>query len=189
MRSSCSAFVGGYLTAPETVASEVLRKASQEPRFRPAAAVWVKLVNAKRIEVISDDITDDLASVVERLTLMPMPARISLAKDLGETMVVAHSVVAAQAGQDVEILIDDGAGARMADNERRRLGRLRDQGHAVGSISIYSTISVLMAAGKHRHIADKGQMRRVYEQLRACDDGLVHLRQTPLLSADVWDVE
>lgn len=181
--------MGGYLTAPETVANEVMSKASREPRFQSAGVVWVRLTNAKRIEVVSDDITDDLASVVERLTLMPMSARMSQAKDLGETMVVAHAVVAAQSGQDVEILIDDGDGARMAGNERRRLETLREQGQSVGSIGMYSTISVLMAAGKHRHIADKGQMRRVYEQLRGCDDGLVNIRQTPLLSADVWEVE
>jgi hypothetical protein len=93
---------------------------------------------------LSDDITDDLASAVERLTRMPMSDRMSQAKDLGETMVVAHAAVAAQSGQDVAILIDDGGGARMAENERRRMDRLRAQGQSVGSISIYSTISVLV---------------------------------------------
>lgn len=136
--------VGGYLRAPETVANEVATKARGETRFRPAGVVWAKLTNANRIEVLSDDITDDLASAVERLTRMPMSDRMSQAKDLGETMVVAHAAVAAQSGQDVAILIDDGGGARMAENERRRMDRLRAQGQSVGSISIYSTISVLV---------------------------------------------
>ncbi len=181
--------VGGYLSAPETVANEVATKARRELRFRPAGLVWAKLTNANRIEVLSDDITDELASAVERLTRMPMSERMSQAKDLGETMVVAHAVVAARSGQDVAILVDDGGGAQMAENERRRMERLRTQEQSAGSISIYNTISVLMAAGKRRYVADKGEMRKVYEQLRGCDDGLVNITQTPLLSVDVWAAE
>ncbi len=181
--------VGGYLSAPETVANEVATKARRELRFRPAGLVWAKLANANRIEVLSDDVTDELAFAVERLTRMPMSERMSQAKDLGETMVVAHAAVAAESGQDVAILVDDGGGAHMAENERRRMERLRAQGKSVGSISIYSTISVLMAAGKRRYVADRGEMRKVYEQLRGCDDGLVNIAQTPLLSADAWAVE
>lgn len=38
-----------------------------------------------------------------------MEERLKHPKDLGETMVIAHAVVAAEAGETVTVLIDDGA--------------------------------------------------------------------------------
>ncbi len=120
----------GRLSAPDTVQTEVLRKARQDSRFRPAARVWHKLT-PEWIEVLSDDQTPELAAVVHRLTRQPMHERVRQSKDLGETMVIAHAVVAAEAGGSVLVLIDDGPGARMATDEIRRLDRLRRSGRAV----------------------------------------------------------
>ncbi|HZP51786.1 hypothetical protein [Actinocrinis sp.] len=41
-----------------------------------------------------------------------MAPRLKQSKDLGEIMVVAHAVVAAEASTAATVLIDDGAGAR-----------------------------------------------------------------------------
>jgi hypothetical protein len=63
-----------------------------------------------------------------------MQERLGHLRDLGEIMVIAHAVVAAEAGVTVTVLIDDGQGARTATSEIGRLQRLRSRGHAVGSI-------------------------------------------------------
>lgn len=85
--------------------------------------------------MLSDDQTPELATVVHRITQQPMKQRVKHPKDLGETMVIAHAVVAAEAGQTVTILIDDGPGAHTATAEISRLERLRACGRTVGSIN------------------------------------------------------
>ena len=103
----------GKLSAPESVQDEVLRKSAQDSRFRAAAAVWRKLA-PNWLSILSDDQTPELAAVVHRITQQPIEQRIKQSKDLGEIMVIAHAVVAAEAGEIVSVLIDDGAGARIA---------------------------------------------------------------------------
>jgi hypothetical protein len=51
--------VVGRLAAPESVADEVLSKASRDRRFAPAAVVWRRLPSAW-LEVLSDDPTPQL---------------------------------------------------------------------------------------------------------------------------------
>lgn len=112
----------GKLSAPESVQAAVFRKAGQDVRFRPAEVSWRKLTPTY-IEVLADDPTDQLARVVNRITNQPMDVRLKQPKDLGETMVIAHAVVAAEAGADVIVLIDDGRGAqgrRHAAHPRQR---------------------------------------------------------------------
>ena len=99
----------GQLSTPETVQAEVLRKSRQDERFRAAATVWRKLT-PRWIQILSDDVTPELATVVHRVTRQPMNERLKHPKDLGEIMVIAHAVVAAEAGEAVTVLIDDGAG-------------------------------------------------------------------------------
>jgi hypothetical protein len=55
-------------------------------------------LTTKWLEVLSDDVTDELAAIVGRISGLPMVDRKKRAKDLGETMVVAHAVAAAEAG-------------------------------------------------------------------------------------------
>jgi hypothetical protein len=66
-----------------------------------------------------DDVTPELATVVQRISGLPMAERMKHAKDLGEIMVIAHAVVAAESGQSVTVLIDDGPGAAIAMSEIR----------------------------------------------------------------------
>ena len=114
----------GPLSAPETVEAEVLRKSRQDERFSAAEATWRKLT-PKWVQILSDDPTPELAVVIHRISSQPMEQRLQVPKDLGELMVIAHAVVAAEAGEAVTILIDDGSGARIAAAEIRRLDRLR----------------------------------------------------------------
>ncbi len=107
----------GPLSDPEAVQAEVLSKSREDERFRAAATVWRKLA-PRWIQILSDDETPELAAVVHRVTRQPMEERLKYPKDLGETMVIAHAVVAAEAGKTVTVLIDDGPGARIATRMR-----------------------------------------------------------------------
>jgi hypothetical protein len=175
----------GRLTAPAVVEAEVLRKAAQDQRFRPAAAAWRKLTPTW-IQILPDDLTPELARVVHRITQQPMAERLKQSKDLGETMVIAHAVVAAEAGADVIVLIDDGLGAQTATGEIRRLERRRGTDRTVGSIRLASTLTVLEKAAGTVHINDKAQMREIYERMRTLDDGLPPIEKTALLTTVRW---
>ncbi|WFE24049.1 hypothetical protein O7621_12700 [Solwaraspora sp. WMMD937] len=175
----------GPLSAPETVQDEVLRKARADPRFRTAGSVWRKLT-PRWIQVLSDDETPELAVAVRRMTQQPMQKRMQQPKDLGEIMVVAHAVVAAEAGAAMSVLIDDGAGARIAAAEIGRLRQLHAAGQPVGSIRLVSTLTVLQRAAGTQHIPDRAAMRDIYQRLRGLDDGLQPIEATSLLSPGQW---
>lgn len=175
----------GALSTPETVYGEIQRKAQYDRRFRNAEAVLRKL-GPKYLEILSDEIAAALGAAVSRICGTPMAERMRHPKDLGELMVVSHAAVAAEAGSHVVVLIDETNGALLAASEQRRLDRLRSQGQQVGSITIVNTPGVLEAAAGTVHIPDRAAMRKVYEQLRGLDDGLVPIERTQLLSARLW---
>jgi hypothetical protein len=175
----------GRLSTPETVAVEVIRKARTDERFRSAETVWNRLT-PDWLEVLSDDVTPELAVVVNRISGIPMIQRKKQAKDLGETMVVAHAVVAAQNGAEVVVLIDEANGARIATAEKRRLERLQAQGIKVGSITLVNTLTVLERAAGGTHLLDRAAMRALYQRLRNLDDGLVPIGETDLMSPALW---
>jgi hypothetical protein len=175
----------GKLSAPETVQQEVFRKSRQDERFSAAEPIWRKL-SPTWMQVLSDDETPELAAVVHRITRQPMGERLKQPKDLGETMVIAHAVVAAEAGETVTVLIDDGLGARVATSEIGRLERLRVSGGAVGSIRLVSTLTVLERAAGGEHLPDRSAMRALYGRLRVLDDGLPPIEKTNLLTSLRW---
>ena len=175
----------GKLSVPEVVRDEVLRKAAQDERFRAAAKVWPKLT-PEWIRILSDDPTPALESVIRRMTQLPMEKRLRDPKDLGETMVIAHAVVLAEAGGQVTVLIDDGKGAQLASLEIRRLARQRERGRTVGEVLLVNSLTVLRKAANTQHIPDKGAMRSLYQQLRRLDDGLPPVERTGLLAPGLW---
>jgi hypothetical protein len=175
----------GPLSAPETVQDEVLRKSQRDDRFHAAATVWRKLTT-RWIEILSDDATPELATVVQRVSGLPMDERRRHPKDLGEIMVIAHAVVAAESGQSVTILMDDGLGATIATSEISRLRRLGSSGQQVGSITLASTLTVLGRAAATEHLPDRAAMRDTYNRLRGLDDGLPPMENTDLLAPKFW---
>ena len=138
------------------------------------------------MQILSDDQTPELAAVVQRITHQPMAERLKRPKDLGEVMVIAHAVVAAESGATVVVLIDDGQGARTATSEISRLERLRSSGHTVGSITLASTLTILDRAAQKQFIPGRADMRRIYGRLRELDDGLPPIEATGLLLSDLW---
>jgi hypothetical protein len=175
----------GPLSAPETVRDELLRKSRQDRRFHSAENVWQKLT-PKWMQILPDEVTDELATVVHRIGGLPMQERLKHPRDLGETMVIAHAVVAAETGDDVTVLIDDGPGAQIATSEINRLRRLQRGGQKVGTIRLVSTLMVLEIAAGKQHLPDKAAMRDTYGRLRTLDDGLPPIERTGLLSPPLW---
>ncbi|OLR91266.1 PIN domain-containing protein [Actinokineospora bangkokensis] len=175
----------GPLSTPETVRDEMMRKAERDSRFQRVGATLPKLV-PRWLEVLSDNRTSELDAVVSRMTQVPMETRQRNSKDLGETMVVAHAVVAAEAGKEVTVLMDDGQGIKMAVLEIRRIERLRAGGRPVGNVRLVKTETVLQRAAGGPHIPDRGAMRSIYTQKRGLDDGLPPIDSTYLLSPATW---
>ena len=175
----------GPLSAPEAVRDEVLRKSRTESRFKAGGQVWRKL-EPRYMEVLSDDVTDELATAVNRISGMPVERRIRRSEDLGEVMVIAHAVVMAEGGNDVYVLIDDGGGRKMAGSEARRLDRLRRAGRNVGAIWLVGTVTVLDSAFGGEYLPDRGAMRDLYQRLRGLDDGLQPLDATGLMDLPCW---
>jgi len=175
----------GALSAPEAVKKEVLRKAHQDKRFSAAGRVWRKLPSSL-LQILSDDETKELSIAVERINGIPFTQRMHFSKDLGETMVIAHAAVAAEAGEDVVILIDDNDGIRRAAAEAKRLQRLRNMGKSVGSIRLIHTVTVLEAAAGGEYLPDRAAMRNIYLRLKELDDGLLPLEKTNLMRLPCW---
>lgn len=175
----------GALSVPEVVETEILRKARQDNRFEAAGRVWNKLPE-RLMEVLSDDVNDELSAAVQRISGLPLEKRICSGKDLGETMVVAHAAVAAEAGADVIVLIDDGGGCRAATMEARRLQRLKSAGKSAGRIGLIHTVTVLESAAGGVFLPDKLAMRSLYLRLRSLDNGLPPLENTDLMNLPCW---
>lgn len=175
----------GGICIPEAVRDEIRNKAKSDHRFAPAERVASKLPG-ELLMVLPDEETDELNKVIQRLERMPMRERIKQRRDLGETMVIAHAVVAAQAGADVWILIDEVRGSAVATAEKMRLERMQEARKATGSLRIINTPIVLEKAVQLGEVTDRGAMRKIYGQLRELDDGLVAIEQTSLLGKKLW---
>lgn len=175
----------GALNAPEAVEEEVLRKARQDKRFSAAGRVWRKLP-PRLLHILFDDVAKGLSIAVERISGVPYARRMHSSKDLGETMVIAHAAVTAEAGEDVVILIDDGDGVDRAAKEAKRLQRLRNMGRSVGSIQLIHTATVLEVAAGGEHLLDRAAMRNIHLRLKELDDGLLPLEKTNLMRLPCW---
>jgi hypothetical protein len=182
------ASVGKGVFAPETVKKEVRDKSRSEPtRFAPAWPLWKKLEANNWVQVLSDDVTPDLTRAYGAIApSMSLAARMASAKDLGEVLVVTHAVRIAHTGQNVAVIIDDGPGRQLAIGQAGRLRRVRSTGKAVGHIQLLSTHDILARVAGRPEIPNRSTMQSVYERLRQCDDGLVHISQTELLNAELW---
>lgn len=175
----------GAVSVPETVHDEIRRKAQQEQRFATALRVINKLPE-RLFEVLSDDATPELSVVVNRMTQLPMSQRRQNRKDLGEIMVIAHAVVAAETGENVTVLIDDQWGRTTATYEANHLLRLQQAGRPVGRLNIITTLTVLKNAAGKEYIPDRRTMRDLYTKMRRLDDGLIPLEDTNLLGLACW---
>lgn len=175
----------GSLSVPETVVEEIRRKSSKDRDFARASRVLDKLPPTLW-EVLSDEVTPELNSVVHRISSMPMADRITDGRDLGELMVIAHAVVIAEGGTDAFVFIEDGGGARIARRQSSLLERRRKAGEPVGALKLINTQTVLERAVIGGHIKDRAEMRKLYADMRLKDGALVPIDDTNLLSRALW---
>lgn len=175
----------GSLSVPETVVEEIRRKSSKDRNFARASRVLDKLPPTLW-EVLSDEVTPELNSVVHRISSMPMADRITDGRDLGELMVIAHAVVIAEGGTDAFVFIEDGGGARIARRQSSLLERRRKAGEPVGALKLINTQTVLERAVIGGHIKDRAEMRKLYADMRLKDGALVPIDDTNLLSRALW---
>lgn len=175
----------GSLSVPETVVEEIRRKSSKDRNFARASRVLDKLPPTLW-EVLSDEVTPELNSVVHRISSMPMADRITDGRDLGELMVIAHAVVIAEGGTDAFVFIEDGGGARIARRQSSLLERQRKAGEPVGALKLINTQTVLERAVIGGHIKDRAEMRKLYADMRLKDGALVPIDDTDLLSRALW---
>ncbi len=160
----------GDLLAPERVDIEVLDKARSR-RFTAARKNWLGLVEHGHVALLSDEQSDALDAAVVAISQTPFAERVRQTRDLGELMVMAHALVLRDQGLDVVVLIDEWRGQQLASRQ---------------SLRVMDTQSVLRSAARNGFVADRGQMRKVYAELRKYDDGLVDITQTDLLAKAVW---
>lgn len=57
---------------------------------------------------------------------------------------------------------------------------------ARNGLTVMTTIDILKIGVRTGHSADRGEMRKLYGQLKSLDDGLVDIVQTDLLHKDTW---
>ena len=159
----------GTLMVPEVVDAEIRNKKGRE--FAAATANWNKVTAAGRVQILPGAATDELADAVKVLDGTSFHERMKESKNLGELMVIAHGIVLRAQGNQVVLLIDDLDGQRKASRH---------------GMQVLSTEKVLIEAARTGQVADRVQMRSIYEELRSKDNGLVAVEQTALLASATW---
>ncbi len=164
------------LHVPDVVNDEVGNRGSNNKIFPPTTVPnWQWLVNQHGIEILDSSVSaedaGELSDAVKRLSGTPLAERLTASKDLGEIMVIAHAMVRRGRGEEVFVVIDEYRGQLLA---------------ASVGITVIDTAWILSSAVKRGSIADRGEMRKIYDKLRQYDLGLVDISQTELLSKSLW---
>ena len=63
---------------------------------------------------------------------------------------------------------------------------IKERGDPWGDILLVNTCTVLATAAREKYIPDRNTMRAVYKNMMVCDDGLVDISLTILLSNQTW---
>ncbi len=156
------------LAAPERVNQEVLGM-SRSPRFNRTGVErkW-KTLTSSRISLLDDSVnTTEFVEAIERVSDMPVQARLRDRKSLGELLVIAHASVMAQAGKHATVLIDDGEGLGLAKREKKWL----EVHSCEESLELVSSVNVLRAADPGWIMGQLG-WEKVYDRMCTFDDGL-----------------
>lgn len=165
------------LHVPDVVNDEVSNRGSNRRDFPPKTVLnWQWLVDHDRIGIfdstVSSEDAEELAVAVKKLTGTPLAERLTQSRDLGEIMVIAHAMVRKDRGEVVFVVIDEYRGQQLAS----KFG-----------IEVIDTEWILSSAVRRGLIADRGEMKKIYDVLRQYDAGLVHITQTTLLQKSLWD--
>lgn len=150
----------------EEVQDEVERKSADTKKFKTADEMLAERVVAGEVEILVADINDpNFTQAVQVASGVRFEVRKGRSKDLGELMVTAHARARQADGDLAFAFIDEWRGQQMA-------GRC--------GVKIITTEQILDQAIKHLYITDHSEMKKVYDELRTFDDGLVDFSQTTL---------
>ncbi|MEV0583163.1 hypothetical protein [Nonomuraea sp. NPDC050310] len=158
---------GLVLLVPHEVCEEVAGKDGKYPGLRQR---WARLAASGRIEVLPAlelaTAAPRVVEVIEEIRGLDLEQAVRARRDLGEVVVVAHSVHLAELGHEVIAALDDQEGQRLA---------------ARWNIPVLSIEDVLTLAIELGHFPSIAELRRGYARLRAFGDGLVPLEKTSLV--------
>jgi hypothetical protein len=159
------------LAAPETVIDEIDNK-SQHGTFAGAIGVVEGWLSSGDITRLADDPADqELARCVQKVAGASMAERMLTARDLGETMVIAHAMRLQANGETVVALIEEWRGQDRAT----RMG-----------VRFTDTQGILKTAAQYGLVKDRGEMRKIWDVLRPLDLSLVHWDQTILKDKRIY---
>lgn len=136
---------------PQVVVNEMERKLSQ-PRFRSARVRWMRLLGSKHFTVLEE--TADLLPTIRGFAGYAFTYQGGKAKNLGEFMCLAHCIHEQEQGSKVAMLVDDG--------DAREIARKRGIHH-------FSSEQVLLRAVQQGHIMNRGDAKKIWEQLGRFD--------------------
>ncbi|MGW4642278.1 hypothetical protein ACWEN6_27450 [Sphaerisporangium sp. NPDC004334] len=160
---------GLVLKVPKEVCDEVAGLGRKYPELRQR---WAKLESSRWIHVLP---RVELATahprvieVIEDIRGLELEQALSIRRDLGELIVIAHCVHLAEQGQEVMALIDDQGGQGLA-------GRW--------GVEVLTIEDVLHLAIDKGHFPTLFALRSAYERLRNYGDGMLPLEISGLLEA------
>ncbi|WP_433510729.1 hypothetical protein ACQP2T_43680 [Nonomuraea sp. CA-143628] len=158
---------GLVLLVPQEVCREIAGKDGKYPGLRQR---WARLEASDRIRVLPElELTTApprVVEVIEEIRGLELEQAIRARRDLGEVVVVAHSVHLAEQGHEVIAAIDDQEGQRLAARWR------------IPVLSIEDVLSLAIQLGHFPALTD---LRQAYTRLRQYGDGLLPLEKTGLL--------
>ncbi|MFG1957556.1 hypothetical protein [Nonomuraea sp. NPDC049028] len=158
---------GLILLVPQEVCREIAGKDRKYPGLRQR---WARLEASDRIRVLPElevaTAPPRVVEVIEEIRGLELEQAIRARRDLGEVVVVAHSVHLAEQGHEVIAAIDDQEGQRLA---------------ARWCIPVLGIEDVLSLAIQLGHFPTLTDLRQAYTRLRQYGDGLLPLEKTGLL--------
>ncbi|XAS73656.1 hypothetical protein VUN82_07425 [Micrococcaceae bacterium Sec5.1] len=164
------------LHVPDVVDDEVGNRGSNRRDFPPGTVSnWRLLTEHEHVGILDSSVSSDdagaLSDAVKKLSGTPLAERLTNTKDLGEILVIAHAMVRKDRGEEVYVVIDEHRGQKLATQF---------------GIKVIDTAWILGSAVARGLIADRGEMRKTYDNLRKYDAGLIHIEQTYLLTKGLW---
>jgi predicted nucleic acid-binding protein len=158
---------------PREVVNEIEDKSLEDSRFARANPVLGGMLRQGLFEVLESDADSDMALVTALKFVSRLPPSALLvrrAKDLGETLVVAHAIKLRDEGNTVILVIDDRGGQALAAKHKFRI----------------MTTPRILATAASEGLVNRADMKKIYERLRPSngskpmDDGLPHWQNSGL---------
>lgn len=167
-----NAIGGQAVHAPESVETEVLRKARNISKFKGAAGRW-RNMKPNWLRLLSDDSQDAaLRQAAQDLLPTSLEVRQRDGDDLGETMVVLHAYAKAMSGETVVVIIDDRAGRQFASKAIALVKQANQSGLTSGRIFLTSTVNLINERINTPDIPDLATLQRIWNEISPMDDGL-----------------